>query len=69
MNYEKAIRIGMAHMGIKTIKELSARTGIAAANLSRILSGKTKAPSHATINTLAITFNVPVYKFYTWGEM
>lgn len=69
MNYEKVIRIGMAKAGIKTIKELSERTDIAAANISRILSGKTKAPAHKTINTLAITFNVPVYKFYAWGEM
>lgn|GEM_PF-5970555 len=69
MNYEKAIRTGMANTGIKTVKGLSERTGIAAANLSRILSGKTKAPAHKTINTLATTFNVPVYKFYTWGEM
>lgn len=68
MNYEKAIRTGMAHAGIRTQKELSERTGITPAALSRILAGKTRAPSAATVQKLALAFNVPAFKIYTWGE-
>lgn len=61
MDYAKAIKKLMAKNGLDTAKQLADKLEMTESAIDKIINGETRQPSMATLNKMAIVFNIPLY--------